>query len=389
MNEVKLPRVLIVSATPLEGSWATSRLMTDLFARWPADSLAQVTVSRPGSDSEAQPVESLYLDLGGEGGGLRNPIRLVGELRRFTRFVEQTKPDVVYFRSAGWPLLLELAPLALGRFPVVTHLMDDWPESRRVSGGRLGRVVEGVLRRVLAKSSARLAISEPMATAFADRYGVTFDVVHAGTDRVPRDAPRPVGGKGESVVFYSGSIAEDQTASSIVELAQAVAVLRERGVAVRFTVAPSSHMSATLTDRLESAGAVIEEQVSQQDYLDRLVAADVVVATANFDERSIAFLRYSMPNKIPDLLASGTPMLLYAPGDLAYVQDAQRQGWASVVDMDAPDILAAAIEVLLSNEELRADLVASAAEACASNFAWRTQRDRFERVVLAAAVSEA
>lgn len=374
------PKVLVVSATPLQGPWATSRLMADLFAQWPSEFLAQVTITRPGSDPKSQTVESLYLDIA----GTRNPFRVASQIRRLFAFVDKANPDVLYFRSAGWPVAFELMALLLVRYPMVTHIMDDWPESRRVAGLRLNKALDAALRRVLVKSDARLAISQPMATAFAERYGVPFDVVHAGTDHGPQTPDHAHNDRQEKEVFYSGSIAEDQTASSLIELAVAVELLRSRGVSVQLRITPSSEMPKSLRTRLKSAGAAVDEQSSQAGYFERLASADVVVATANFDPRSIAFLRYSMPNKIPDLLASGTPVLVFAPAELAYVQLASQAGWAYVVDTEDTEVLASAIEYLLQNDEARARLVAAAAEACESTFAWPMLRDRFEQTLRAA-----
>jgi len=371
------PRVLVLSATPVQGSWATSRLMVDLFADWPTESLAQITVSRPGSDPAAQTIESLYLDLSGS----PNPFRIADQFRRAWMFVRDTQPDVIYFRTAGWPIALELFALLLTRCPMVTHVMDDWPESRRAGGLRLAETFDGVLRRVLVRSKARLAISQSMAAAFTERYGVPFDVVHAGSAVEPGPSPRPSRSEEEQLIFYSGSIAQDQTATSLVVLANAVALLRGRGTPVQLRVAPSSEMPTELAVQLESAGAVIDEQGSQVEYHERLASADVVVATANFDEQSIAFLRYSMPNKIPDLLSSGTPILVFAPAELAYVQLADEAGWARVVDIDDVEVLASAIDDLLRNEAMGSQLLVAASEARATTFAWPELRKRFERVL--------
>ena len=354
--------------------------MTDLFADWPSESLKQVTITRPDSNPADQTVESLYLDLA----GTRSPLRLAGQLRQLLGFVRKTEPDVIYFRTAGWPLVLELSVLLLSRYPMVTHIMDDWPEARRRSGRRFSRALDLLLRRVMVRSKARLAISEPMARAFAERYGVPFQVVHAGTDRTPPVPPAVVRASSQGddkVIFYSGSIAPDQTASSLVVLADAVKLLRHKGVKAQLQVAPSSEMPVSLRTSLESAEAVILDQTSPADYLDRLAVADIVVATANFDPESIAFLRYSMPNKIPDLLASGTPTLIFAPAELAYVQLAAESGWACVVDTNDPQVLASAIGDLVHNDIAGKELVTAASNACTTTFAWPVLRQRFEQTL--------
>lgn len=399
-----LPRVLIVSATPLQGSWATSRLMHDLFDRWPRASLRQITVTRPGSDPDLQPIESLYLD-GLDGAGARDPRRVVAEVRRVLRFVRAARPDVVYFRSAGWPMLFELVPLVLRRHPVVTHIMDDWPEQQRLecadrsgirSAGR--RIGAASLRRILGRSAVRMAISDAMASAFSERYGAPFEVVHAGTDRLPPPpsppppppsplssppSPRPPSRSRdrEATVFYSGSIASDQTADSLVRIAEAIQSLDQRSPGVRFHVAPSSPMPGALRAALVRVGAVIGDQTTAQDYHRRLAAADVVVATANFDPRSIAFLRYSMPNKLPDLLASGSPVLIVAPADLAYVRLAEQDGWAVVESTGDRHAIELAVETLLDDHEVRTRLVQAAERACSTTFFWPSIRDRFEDAI--------
>ena len=385
-NDV-LPKVAIISATPLEGPWATSQLMSDLFAPWPKDKLCLITVERRDLDESIQQVETLVLpEL-----YAKRPNSLIGGYKQIQRFLNEQEVDVVYFRSAGWPMALEMFAMFLARRRhVVTHVMDDWPEFMKVDQPRVARLAEPVFRSALRSSVGHFAISTPMAEAFEERYGVTFAVAHCGLGEQPpanssADNQADVTTTGPANLLYSGTIASEQTEQSLIDIAASVERIRTAGTDVTFTVVPASRIGDELRGELEKRGAVIGERGNRDEYLERLRSVDIVVATSNFDERSKAFLRYSMPNKTAELLACGTPILAYGPAGIAWIDAANAGSWAQVADTRDPQRLDDAVLELLSSTERRADVLAAAAEACATDFSLELMQRRVSHALLLAA----
>lgn len=60
-----------------------------------------------------------------------------------------------------------------------------------------------------------------------------------------------------------------------------------------------------------------------------------------------------MPTKASEYMASGTPVLIFAPEDTALVSYAREYGWAAIVSENNYDTLAISIKDLIKNESRR------------------------------------
>jgi glycosyltransferase involved in cell wall biosynthesis len=112
-------------------------------------------------------------------------------------------------------------------------------------------------------------------------------------------------------------------------------------------------------------GIVVSPAVEWNRMPSLLEAADVLLLPLDFDERSVRFLRLSMPTKISEYLASGRPVLAYAPRGSAAAEYARAHGWSLVVDERDPAAIRRALDLLIADDALRMDM-GSHARQCAA-----------------------
>jgi glycosyltransferase involved in cell wall biosynthesis len=90
-------------------------------------------------------------------------------------------------------------------------------------------------------------------------------------------------------------------------------------------------------------------------------AADVLFLPIAFDtKRDVR--RTASPSKLPEYLASGVPILVYAPPDSFIAKYALAKGFAEVVTVADADELARALRRVASNDALRTELLRRARE---------------------------
>lgn len=373
MSATETPRVVIVSATPIDGEWATSDLMRTLFTDWPDDRLSQIVLRRAGVDQETQPIRTLALALD----GTRNPMTLATEMRAAKDFCVETGATVLYFRSAGWPVTFEALPLWLKRqtgVRLVTHLMDDWPARLTRTRPGVAAVAHRLLTATLTASDDRLAISQPMADHYQTEVGLPFRVAHNGVETVattraahlPNDPLR---------IGYSGGAAVDQSATAIDDAVRAVELLVERGLRVQLDLALSPRHVDEVRRRTANSSAVhVLDFVERPEHERRLRSADVLLMAFNFDPTSVELLRLSMANKVGDYLAARRPIVVYGPKELATVASARSLGWGHVVDQHGPHRLADGLAEVLGNAAVQRELMAGGAEAARAEFDLAVQR---------------
>jgi len=265
--------------------------------------------------------------------------------------------------------------------------MDDWPAAL-YRGGLLSALprarMERRLRELIDAATARLAIGEGMAAAFAQRYGAPFTPFQNALDMtallklaIPRPARDP------SCVLYVGSIFENAQLQSLIDAAHAVASLAAAGRRIKLEIRSPGFLAERFRSRLEISPAVrLGDAITDDDaFFAAIREADLLLLPVNFDEASIRFIRHSMPTKLPAYLASGTPVLVYGPRAVEQVAYAAREGWGEIVGDRTIDGLATTIARLLDDDALRRVRVERAIDIARRNHDAATVRRCFQETL--------
>lgn len=305
-------------------------------------------------------------------------------------WIAEFRPHVM-FTLLGSNAIMSLVSQIRRRFnlPTIVHLMDDWPRVLYQRGlfAPLERArMHRLLADNLANSVATLGIGDAMCRTFSERYERSFvafqncvDITRwsglARTDAATRGKPLNV--------LYFGSVLPNAQLQSLADLCQSVARLNAAGMPVRLSISSPSFCVEPYRDRLivDPAISYIPPTEDDATFFRALAAADALVLPVNFDEDSVAFIRYSMPTKVPAYLASGTPVLVYGPRGVAQVDYAVEHGWGHVVSSRDADALDAGLRELLESAPLRERLRRRAQTVAAERHDSAIVRGEFQRLL--------
>ena len=101
----------------------------------------------------------------------------------------------------------------------------------------------------------------------------------------------------------------------------------------------------------------------------------------NFDSKSVSFIRYSMPTKLPSYLSVAVPILVYGPDSVLQVSYAKNIGWGLVVDQRDKLKLESAFIRLLENQSLRKHYGLMARKTAQSNHNLTNVRNNFQHLL--------
>lgn len=293
---------------------------------------------------------------------------------RLMTWVQAFQPTLLY-AFLGSLEQMDLTRRLAGRLrvPLVVHMMDDWPAVLYASSW-LAPVLRPVVRRSLEEllgcAAARLAICDAMSREYEARYGYRFQAFQNALDterwlpmsRTDWKAGRPF------LVRYVGSIVPSGQRNSLKDIARAVATLSAQGVAIELRVHAPWHESAYLrADGFPAEAVRIDGPPDPASIATLLAGADLLVLPYNFDARSARFIRLSLPTKAPAYMVSGTPILVYAPRDVATAEYARREGWGYVVSSAGESHLRTALQLLADDEGLRERLGRRAQQVARTN----------------------
>lgn len=435
MNEPSFPRVLFVTSHAFNHHTGGGVTFSNLFAGWPKDRLATVHndpapvttdvceryfvlgpdeirkwggLSRiAGRGAGPAPAEPDGTAAGGtaDGGGSRVRRSLTGVRSalfgdaeipetvrlspRLRQWIADFRPEVLY-TILGNLSLMRLVELIRAEFdlPLAVHFMDDW-KGTAYARGLLSpprrRTMLGLVDRLVRSAAARMAISDAMCAAYEKEFGLPFAAFQNVVDLAdwPSTEPAERHSDGTFTLFYGGAILPFAQLYSLADVCRAVDSLDRQGLPIRFDIyAPAAMVDAHRA--LLAVGPAVRLHPSLADhdtYVRELRRADLLVLPVNFDEPSRRFIRYSMPTKVPEYMASGVPVLVYGPPEVAPVRYARSDGWGEVVDARDVVGLAGAIRRLADDPARRGGLVAAARNVVGRRHDGAVVRRQFRRTL--------
>lgn len=348
---------------------------------YPADGRRRISIRRCAGDAFRAVVK--WLGVG--------EFLLVAEPSEGLRaWIEEFKPDVVYTQLASVGLIrLVDGIVGCTHLPLVVHIMDDWPtvlNANGVMGPFLNRRSHSEFRALLCHANRLIAISERMAEVYAERYGRDVQYSHNPIESaVWAEHAKSDWSAGTPFRFvYAGRVGR-ANAHSLRDVAEAVAELAASGRSVEFEIY-TQDAGAPLAQALSHAGAAVRPAMPHSAVPALLAGADALVLPLDFDDEGFAFSHLSMPTKTAEYMASGAPVLVYAPPGGALAEYARSTGdWAVLVDSTEARSLRDALVMLMADPDLRASLGEHAKARARRDHDAAHVRDRFRGILADAA----
>jgi glycosyltransferase involved in cell wall biosynthesis len=281
------------------------------------------------------------------------------------------RPIVVSVVDSGISQLAGHLGARLARAPHVIMIFDLWAENAYTAPERsLARLFE---RRVLRAADAVVVHCREMADFYRQKHGIECEVVPTAIDlwepaaRPPRTPP--------AEVVFAGAVYWAQE-DAVRRLADAVRQLD----GVRLTLIGAGADLQNLERRRLVPDAAVPA-LPAAELRRRLEAADVAVVGLSFASKHPSIVATASPAKLPEYMASGTPILVHAPRGSHVAEYAREGGFAEVVDSPDEEMLAAALLRLIDDEEHAAKLAAKARRLAEQRHALEHVRERFAAVL--------
>lgn len=289
--------------------------------------------------------------------GLQDYITITASLKNW---VTDFQPDVIYtlLGSLGYMRLVS-ALVEITGAKLVIHMMDDWPSVRYRQGQLAGifrRQMETELDRIIQKATVCMGISPAMCETYQQRYGKEFLSYSNALDLTKwmRYSRQAWSTKTNLQILYSGSILKEAQLASLLDIAQAVELLNQQGMAIAFDIHTPMPFDATYqADFVAFSHTHLKLPLDDAAVASAMAAADLLVLPVNFDAHTQHYVRYSNPTKLPAYMISGTPILAYGPEGVDQIDRAARDGWGYVVNERSIEGMADAICELTQNIVLR------------------------------------
>lgn len=301
---------------------------------------------------------------------------------QFLSWIKEYSPDIIYSQLSSIGLIGLVTDLhKTFQLPIVIHIMDDWPLTISKKGllqSYWQKNIDKKLRKLLHDSKVLLSISEAMSKEYRIRYGYNFIPFHNPIDikfwglysKANYDL------NDTFTILYAGRIGIG-VQNCFLDIAEAIRNLILKGLKIKLHI-QATNFNPVLNDLVKFDFVKLNAPVSYTELPEIFSKSDLLLLPNDFDSKSISFLRYSMPTKASEYMASGTPILLYSSIETAITRNALEHQWAYVVSERDIKKLESGIFELYEKKELRIRLAKTAKEYAIDNFEGDKIREQFK-----------
>jgi glycosyltransferase involved in cell wall biosynthesis len=306
---------------------------------------------------------------------------------RFCAWLDAFKPDVIYAQASDrGSIAFCIAVQAYLNKKMVFHMMDDWPSiisSRGLFKKYWQRKIDKEFRILLDRCSILMSISDYMTEEYQRRYGKSFVAFHnpINVDFWKQYQRNEYTLNESPTILYAGRTGLGIQAA-LKTIAKSIQVVNEElNLSIKFVL-----QTAEIPDWATAFPWVQHRKfVPYQDLPRVFSSADLLILPYDFSPRAIQYIKYSMPTKASEYMASGTPIVLFAPKDTAVVRYAELQGWALIVTENEVAKLAETIKQLLTNCTERKTLSQKAQAIAEMRHDLKIVSDEFQKMICLAA----
>lgn len=216
------------------------------------------------------------------------------------------------------------------------------------------------VKKAMALSHCCVCNTPQLASKFENEFGIKTEVIMQSANDIVDSQRKNVARAKDNTIIYAGNLGLNRH-QSLIAIARAL-----------FKVDKSTHFeiygraSETVVKAFENESNIIYNGfVSYETVLQRISNARLLIHAESFEPFYKKDLEAAFSTKIPDSLASGTPLLLYAPDNLAETHYLKDNNCAFVCSNY--DSLESILSVALLNDEKRKEILYNSATIVDAN----------------------
>jgi glycosyltransferase involved in cell wall biosynthesis len=246
------------------------------------------------------------------------------------------------------------------KIPSVIHMMDDWPStiSRRGLFKRCWhKIIDREFRVLLDKTNLHLSISEAMSEEYLTRYGKNFIPFHNSIEPDRFDIKNKVQ-QTENKNFRILYVGRIGTANrhSLITFAEIISRCDFHGFSVELDIFTKDYDSTDSRKIRRFSNVIIHKAIENNDIPDLLASYNILLLPLDFTDSGRKFSRLSMPTKAIEYMASGTPVLVFAPPETAIYRFCDRNECAHCIPSTDHLEISRSLVILFNDSEYRAKL---------------------------------
>lgn len=306
---------------------------------------------------------------------------------KFREWLDEYNPEVIYAQcSTRESILFCIAIHQYLNKPFVFHMMDDWPSLIGIKGFMSNywqRKIDSEFKTLLDLTDVHLGICDYMREAYSERYGKDFATFHnpINLEFWKKGQKSNYDLTENPTILYAGRIGLGID-TALKSIAEAISnINKELHISMKFLIQAQAAPSW-----IKNYANVEHKEFVPYDQLPyEFGSTDFLILPYDFSPESLAYIKYSMPTKASEYMASGSPIIIYAPEETALVQYAKKNSWASIITEQDTTALTAALKKLILDKAYRENFAATAKKLAEKRHDTKVVTKDFQKTIMTAA----
>lgn len=255
--------------------------------------------------------------------------------KRLKQWLAEEAPTCIFLAPGYAKFIYDIA-LKISRdysIPIITYICDDYyfaADPGNWMGDMQHRLLQKKIQKIVSKSKLIVGISKEITEKYAAHFSVKTALIMTGSnlDVVQEITPK----KSIKSFSYFGNIGLKRE-TSLADIGRALdEINQERNTEYHLNI-----YTGTQSEAVQSALQDIESVrmcgfLAGEAFIREFSNADCLIHVEAFDAHTTNLVSGSISTKIADSLASGIPMLAYAPKGIASVEHLRRNECAFIAD---------------------------------------------------------
>lgn len=263
--------------------------------------------------------------------------------------------------------------------PIITYVCDEFYFVNKVEGAidryRL-HLLQKKMRSLMKKTSCIVAISDEIKQQYSSKFGVPTETIMTGAN-IPL-AEKEKAAATFSGITYLGNLAYDRL-SSLLEIGTVLDEInaeKNRNIKLYLYTRSLNDDSQRRIEKIKSIE--YKGYVSGEAFTQVFLNADALLHIESFQDLYVERVKNSISTKIADSLASGIPMIAYAPEHIASMRYLASEGSAMIIT--CKESLKEKIEAFIDNESLRAEISKKGLASAKENHVATSNSERLKTI---------
>jgi hypothetical protein len=314
------PKIAVIDFTHINRLCATGIIKKNLFQGWPASSLIHIYADEKNKLKAYQTIKN---DLYPEGGDDRFIWAAFRSLIEFD-------PDALYMRPThdrASITILQIVAAYLLEKPTIIHYMDDWLKKLQMTQGKdFWQAYQTIFNTLVQSSSEILSICDKMADFLAIEHKISRNKITSIHNYLLQKnlelSSIETQNEAETLIRYFGGLEPDVGLNTLLRVATQVEQLNEVGdgktILEIYTNPNAIKIHGEKFTQLKYVRLKVQTEC-YDTYLKKLASSKLNLICYNFDELSREYVKYSLANKLPELIGANKPFLAIGPGSIGTI----------------------------------------------------------------------